>query len=65
MADELHICTWNRTKKPLAIAWSGAGWGGDTVGGDLTNVQYKPIWNCHNESSLCKEYILMKRILKS
>jgi hypothetical protein len=27
--------------------------------GDLTNVQYKPIWNCHNESHLYNEYILI------
>jgi hypothetical protein len=32
MVDGLHIPTWNRTKKPLAIALSGAGrgWGGET-----------------------------------
>jgi hypothetical protein len=31
-------------------------------GGDvLTNVQYKPIWNCHNESPLYNEYILMRK----
>jgi hypothetical protein len=29
-------------------------------GGDLTNVQYKPIWNCHYESPLYNEYILIK-----
>jgi hypothetical protein len=28
--------------------------------GDLTNVQYKPIQNCHNESPLYNEYILIK-----
>jgi hypothetical protein len=28
--------------------------------GDLTNVQYKSIWNCHNESSLYNEYTLIK-----
>jgi hypothetical protein len=29
-------------------------------GSDLTNVQYKPIWNCHNESPLHNEHILIK-----
>jgi hypothetical protein len=23
---------------------------------DLTNIQYKPIWNCHNEFPLYNEY---------
>jgi hypothetical protein len=32
--------------------------------GDLTNVQYKPIWNCHNESPLYNEYILIKKSKK-
>jgi hypothetical protein len=43
--------------KALAIALSGVGEGG---GSDLTNVQYKPIWNCHNESTLYNEYVLIK-----
>jgi hypothetical protein len=38
----------------------GGGLVGEMVGVDLNNVQYKPIWNCHNESSLYKEYILIK-----
>jgi hypothetical protein len=40
--------------KLLTIAWSGTGreLRGKVGGGDLTNVQYKPIWNCHNESPL-------------
>jgi hypothetical protein len=29
-------------------------------GGNLTNVLYKPIWNCYNESPLYNEYILVK-----
>jgi hypothetical protein len=28
-------------------------------GGDLTNVQYKPVWNGHNEFPLYNEYILI------
>jgi hypothetical protein len=55
MLDGFHIHTQNRRMKPLAIALSGAGrglWGGlgGDGGGDLTNVQCKPIQNCHNES---------------
>jgi hypothetical protein len=48
--------------KSLAIALSGVGrlrWGDGR--GNLTNVQYKPIWNCHNESPLYNEYILIKK----
>jgi hypothetical protein len=29
-------------------------------GGDLTNVQYKPIWDCHDECPLYNEHILKK-----
>jgi hypothetical protein len=40
MVDGHHTLVWNRTKKPLAIALSGAqrGWGGEIIKGDLTNV---------------------------
>jgi hypothetical protein len=50
--DELHILIWNRTKKPLVIALSGAGGElrGRDDGGDLTNVPYKPNQNCNYES---------------
>jgi hypothetical protein len=46
LVDGLHILIRNRTKKPLAIALSGAGRGsrGRDDGGDVTNIQYKPIW---------------------
>jgi hypothetical protein len=53
MVDGLHIFTQNRTKKPLAIVLSRVGResrGRDSEWGDLTNVQYKPIWNCQIES---------------
>jgi hypothetical protein len=50
MGDGLHLHAWKRTMKLLTIALSG----------DLTNVQYKPIWNRHNEILLCNEYILIK-----
>jgi hypothetical protein len=52
MVDGLHILTWTRTKKPLAIALSGSGREvrGREDGDDLTNVQYKPNQNCHYES---------------
>jgi hypothetical protein len=46
MVDGLHIPIWNRTKKPLAIAWSG----GAQVERDVASVQYKPNQNCHDES---------------
>jgi hypothetical protein len=51
MTDGLHILISNRTKKSFAVALSGAGRGsrGTDDGGDLTNVQYKPIQNCHYE----------------
>jgi hypothetical protein len=29
-------------------------------GGELTNVQWKAIQKCHNESPMCVEYILIK-----
>jgi hypothetical protein len=49
MVDGLHILVLNKTKKTLAIAFSGMGRAlmGREDGDDLTNVQYKPNWNCH------------------
>jgi hypothetical protein len=65
MVGGLHILEQNRTKKPLAIVWSGAeGVGERDGGGDLTNVQYKPIWNCHNDFPLHNEHILIKNFKK-
>jgi hypothetical protein len=51
MVDWLHILIWNRTKKPLTIALSGAGSGlmGKEAGSELSNVQYKSKKNCHYE----------------
>jgi hypothetical protein len=36
-------------KKPLGIALSWEGWGlrGKDDGSNLTDVQYRPNWNCH------------------
>jgi hypothetical protein len=34
------------------------------MGGDVTNVQCKSNWNCHYESSLYNEFILIKIYLK-
>jgi hypothetical protein len=34
------------------------------VGGDFTNIQYKPICHCHNESPLYSKYILIFKIKK-
>jgi hypothetical protein len=66
MGDGLHILVQRRTKKPLAVVLSGVAREsrGRDSGGDLTNVQYKPTWNYHNESSLYKEYILIKKLMK-
>jgi hypothetical protein len=52
MVGELHVSIWNRTKKPLAIALSGAErrLRGRDNGCNITNVQHKPDWNCHCES---------------
>jgi hypothetical protein len=56
----------NRTKKPLAIALSGAGRGlrGRDNGSNVNNVQYKSNRNCHYETPPHKEYILMKKLFK-
>jgi hypothetical protein len=63
MADRLHIPTWNRTKKPLAIALSGVGggWGGETMG--TVQIMYKisligivTTNPSHNEYTLIKIY---------
>jgi hypothetical protein len=64
--DGLYIPIWTKTMKPLAIAWSGPGRGveRERFGGNLTNVQYKSIWNCHNESPLYNECIIIKIFLK-
>jgi hypothetical protein len=55
--------------KSLAITLSGAGSGlqgwEEMVGGDLTNVQCKTFGNCHNESPLYNEYILIKIFKKT
>jgi hypothetical protein len=52
MVDWPHILIQNRTKKPFASVLSGMerGLRERDGGGDLTNVQYKPIWNCPNVS---------------
>jgi hypothetical protein len=47
--------------KPVAIALSEAErrLRGREGGGDVTNVQYNIIWNCHYEPSQYKGYILI------
>jgi hypothetical protein len=59
MVDGLHILIWNKTKKPLALSGAGREQRKRDGRGDLTNVQYKPIGNCHNESPLYNKYILI------
>jgi hypothetical protein len=64
MVNGLHIHIQNRTRKPLAFHLSGV-WRGlrrGYGGGNLTNVQCKPIQNCCKDSSLYNEYILRKMI---
>jgi hypothetical protein len=47
----------NRTKKAFANVLSRVGGTcGREMGDNLTNVQYKPIWNCHNESLVQQIY---------
>jgi hypothetical protein len=66
MVDGLHIPIWNRTKKPVAIAvnWMGRVLKRGDDGNNVNNVQYKSNWNCHCESPLYNEYILIKIYLK-
>jgi hypothetical protein len=51
--------------KPLTFTLSGVGRGLGEMGDDLTIVQHKAFQNCHNESSLYNEYILIKMENKS
>jgi hypothetical protein len=50
----------NKETSCNCFKWSWEGVGGRDDGGDLTNVQCKPNWNCHNESPLFNEYIQIK-----
>jgi hypothetical protein len=61
------IPIWSKTKKPLIIALSGTGWGGwgRNKGGNVTNVQYKSNQNCHYESPLYNEHMLIKKKLEA
>jgi hypothetical protein len=67
MVDGLHIFIWNRMGKPLAFTLSRVGrrLRERDNGGNLTNVQYKPNQNCHYESPLYNEYILIKKFQKN
>jgi hypothetical protein len=51
MVGGLHILIRNRKMKSLEVALSGTGreLRGRNGGGNLNNVQYKAIWNCHDE----------------
>jgi hypothetical protein len=54
--NNLYNENYKSLKKEInAIALSGVrrGLRGRDSGGDLTNVQYIPIWNCHNQSPPC------------
>jgi hypothetical protein len=63
MADRLHIAIWNRIKKPLKIALSGVrrGLRGKEDGDNVNIVRCKSNLNCHYESPLYNEYILIKK----
>jgi hypothetical protein len=50
--------SWNS----FALSGAGRGLMDRDNGGDVTNIQYKPNWNCHYESPLYDEYILIKII---
>jgi hypothetical protein len=62
MVDGLHISIWNITKKPFAIVLGRVGRGlrGRDDRENVNNVQYKSNQNCHNESPLYNECILIK-----
>jgi hypothetical protein len=62
MVDGLHIPTWNRTKKPLAIALRRVerGLSDWNYGGNVNNIQYKSNWNCHYKCPPYNEYSLIK-----
>jgi hypothetical protein len=59
------IPIWNKIKKPLAIALSGArrGLRRKDNGGDLINAQYKPKQNWHHESHPVERVYLNKNFL--
>jgi hypothetical protein len=58
--DGLHILIQNKTMKPLAIVLNGEEEADvERWGNDPTNVHCKPIQNCHNQSSMYNEYILI------
>jgi hypothetical protein len=61
MVDGLRIPTWNKTKKPLAIALSGAGRQGRDDGGDITNVHISLIRIVIMNPLLHNEYIIIKK----
>jgi hypothetical protein len=62
MVGGFHILTWSRTMNPLVVALGGADREsrGKHGRGSLMNVQYNPIWSCHNESPLNNKYNLIK-----
>jgi hypothetical protein len=47
-------------KNLLQLFWMGRGGGGETMEGNVNNVQHKSKWNCHFKSPPYNEYILIK-----
>jgi hypothetical protein len=64
MVAELYILIWNRTKKPPAIAVSGAGesWGEDRMGVILPMYKINLIQTATMNSPLYNECILKKTL---
>jgi hypothetical protein len=60
--DFIYYMKQNKETSCNCFEWGGEGVKGERPWGDLTNVPYKPIWNCHNESPLYNEYVLIKNI---
>jgi hypothetical protein len=59
MVDRFCMHIWNKTMKHSAVVLSGGGWGGRWWGWS-NYVQCKASQNCHNESPLHNEYMLIK-----
>jgi hypothetical protein len=52
MVDGLHIPIMKQDNESSChcFKWGEKGSEGERLWGNLTNVQYKPVWNCYNES---------------
>jgi hypothetical protein len=48
--DIIYLCEIEQKTSYNCFKWGEEGVQERDSGGDLANVQHKPIWNCHNES---------------